>query len=86
LLNIFPNKPFGTNQKMVFKNLLKINETRNRIAHHEPICFNGNIISAANAQSRYDLIVEMLHWLKCNPKILYGINGVQQAINMVNSI
>jgi hypothetical protein len=39
LLNIFINRPFGTKQKDILKKLVRINEIRNRIAHHEPICF-----------------------------------------------
>ena len=42
LLTIFPNRSFGINQKTIFKNLVKINEIRNRIAHYEPICFDKN--------------------------------------------
>lgn len=86
LLEIFPNRPFGTKQKTVFQHLIKINEIRNRIAHHEPIYFDkttGNI-STSYTEKRYKLIVELLCWLGCNPKkILYGIDGVQRAINKV---
>ncbi|WP_345229747.1 Abi family protein [Olivibacter ginsenosidimutans] len=44
LLKIFPAKPTTTpaiqyNHSYVFNQLGKINELRNRIAHHEPICF-----------------------------------------------
>jgi hypothetical protein len=86
LLEIFPNRSFGIKQKIVFKNLMKINDIRNRIAHYEPICFDKNTgaISTLFAERRYQLILELLHWLGCNPrKILYGIDGVQNAINNV---
>jgi hypothetical protein len=86
LLEIFPNRPFGTKQKTVFKNLTKINDIRNRIAHHEPICFDkttGNI-SINYTEKRYDLIKEMLYWLGCNPKnILFGIDRVQNATRKI---
>lgn len=85
LLQIFSNKPHGLHQKEVFKNLVGINETRNRIAHYEPICFDksGNI-SSFPMQGRYDLIIEMLGWLGCpQRKILYGIDGVQNAIDEI---
>lgn len=83
LLEIFPNRPFGTKQKTIFQNLIKINDIRNRIAHHEPICFDktSGAISTSYAEKRYNLIIELLYWLGCNPKkILYGIDGVQKAI------
>lgn len=44
LLNIFPNKPISTKSNhydntYIYNELDKINTIRNRIAHHEPICF-----------------------------------------------
>jgi hypothetical protein len=87
LLEIFVNRPAGTPQKDIFQMLLKINELRNRIAHYEPICFDGQIISTSRVLRRYNLIIDLLHWLGCNPvTILYDIDGVKQAINTVNSI
>ncbi|HVU53618.1 MAG TPA: hypothetical protein VHD83_01120 [Puia sp.] len=84
LLQIFPNRPGGVSQKDVFQNLFKINQIRNRIAHYEPICFerSTSLISSIPIQKRYNLIIEMLHWLGCNPrKILYGIDGVPKVID-----
>jgi len=89
LLQIFPNRPHGIRQKDIFKNLIRINDTRNRIAHYEPICFNKltGTISSIPIQRRYELIVAMLVWLGCNPpKILYGIDGVQKVAHEINSI
>jgi len=89
LLEIFPNRPFGTRQKTVFQNLIKINDIRNRIAHYEPICFDKNTggISTAFAEKRYQLILELLHWLGCNPKrILYGIDSVPTGINVIKQL
>lgn len=89
LLEIFPNRPLGVNQKTVFQDLVKINEIRNRIAHYEPICFQKGteMVSTTHAASRYMLILELLHWLGCNPRrILYGLDGVSRAIAVVNLI
>jgi hypothetical protein len=87
LLNIFINRPFGINQKDVYKKLMKVNEIRNRIAHHEPICFEENTISTVKTERRYMLILELLEWLGCKPKkILYGINGVRKEIEKINAI
>ncbi|MGB8194767.1 MAG: hypothetical protein WCF67_22730 [Chitinophagaceae bacterium] len=89
LLGIFSNKPTGTRQKIVFKNLFKINDLRNRIAHYEPICFDpqkGNI-STAQVKRRYDLVKEMLYWLGCDPTtILDGIDWVEEAIQRIDDI
>ncbi|HWK06155.1 MAG TPA: hypothetical protein VNS58_21085 [Puia sp.] len=87
LLEIFPKRPFGTNQKKVFQNLIKINDIRNRIAHHEPVCFDKNTIAVKRPEKRYELIVELLEWLGCNPQqILYGIDGVRESINIIDDI
>jgi hypothetical protein len=77
LLEIFPNRPFGTRQKDVFGHLTKINDVRNRVAHYEPICFDNLIISTEQVTRRYRLILDLLHCMVCNPtRILYGIDGV----------
>ena len=41
LLQIFPNKAHGLKQTDIYRELTAIREFRNRIAHHEPICFNA---------------------------------------------
>ena len=42
LLQIFPNRCKGLKQTDVYNDLTQIREFRNRIAHHEPICFDAN--------------------------------------------
>ena len=42
LLQIFPNRRKGLRQIDVYNDLTLIRELRNRIAHHEPICFDSN--------------------------------------------
>lgn len=87
LLSIFPKRPFGVKQKDIFKRLVKVNEIRNRIAHHEPICFDGNVISTARTQRRYDTMLELFTWLGCDTKkILYGIDYVPRSIAAINRI
>lgn len=89
LLEIFPNRFRGTRPKDIFKALIRINDTRNRIAHYEPVCFDKSTgsISCAPIQRRYDLIIELLSWMGYTPgKLLYGINGVQKAIDEIKNI
>lgn len=87
LLKIFINRPFRVKQKDILKRLIKINEIRNRIAHHEPICFDGAQISTARTERRYHIILELLEWLGSNPKkILRGIDKVPKSILAVNCI
>lgn len=57
LLQIFPNKKKGLTQKDVYNDLCAIRELRNRIAHHEPICFDkSKNLSTQYVVKHYDLI------------------------------
>ena len=68
LLQIFPNKQKGKNQTGVYKDLTHIREFRNRIAHHEPICFDGNgNISTTFARRHYQLICEYISYMGQQP-------------------
>ena len=64
LLRIFPNKAKGINQADVYLDLTHIREFRNRIAHHEPICFDGKgNISTDFARKHYKLIHDYITYL-----------------------
>lgn len=77
LLQILPNRPFATNYTKVFKKLTSINRIRNRIAHHEPICFGIPLsISTSYAAQKYNQIIEVLHWMGVDGRaFLYGVDG-----------
>ena len=82
LLAIFPYKQLGVGQRAVFNDLREIKAFRNRIAHHEPICFdsNGNK-SLAYALANYKLIVRYLEYLGyIENEILYGFDVNTVAI------
>ena len=68
LLRIFPNKAKGKNQADVYKDLTAIREFRNRIAHHDPICFDstGHVCSAF-ARKHYELICEYISYTGQQP-------------------
>lgn len=64
LLQIFPNRAKGTTQKMVYADITAIREFRNRIAHHEPICFDAQgAISTDYMERHYDTIKEYLRYM-----------------------
>lgn len=57
LLQIFPNRRKGLKQTDVYNDLTQIREFRNRIAHHEPICFGSDKrLDTAYARHLYGLI------------------------------
>jgi hypothetical protein len=75
LLRIFPRKTHGMNQKQIYGELDSIRAFRNRIAHHEPICFDeAGDINVNHAKHIYDLILKYLDFMGYNPnEILYGV-------------
>lgn len=73
LLKIFTKKPRGSeyNNLYVYTKLKDIKDIRNRIAHHEPICFNKeNKQDFTLVNKNYNSIIELLKWLDIDPKFL----------------
>lgn len=64
ILHVFPRRSKGIGQKAIFKELQQIRQFRNRIAHHEPICFDaaGNI-SMVMTKNNYALIQKYISFL-----------------------
>ncbi len=76
LLRIFPNRTAGLGQRAVFNELQEIKNFRNRIAHHEAICFdeNGNI-DMTITQSKYALILKYIDFLGYQSgHLFYGVD------------
>ncbi len=88
LLNILPARPFGVNHTKVFKKLASINRIRNRIAHHEPICFGiPSSASTAYAVGKYNQILELFQWMGVNAtSFLYGVDGFNRETAYINSL
>ena len=85
LLKIFPNKAKGLNQADVYLDLTHIREFRNRIAHHEPICFDGNgNISTAFARKHYQLICDYISYFGQNPQDVLQL--AETPDNIMNKI
>jgi hypothetical protein len=88
LLQILPGRPFGTNHTKVFKKLTSINRIRNRVAHHEPICFGTPLsISTIYATQKYNQIMEVLNWIGVDSNaFLYGIDGFQKEKQYIEDL
>ncbi len=88
LHHIFPNRPPATNHTDIFKKLGFINKIRNRIAHHEPICFGpDSTISTTYASDHYNAIIEVFKWFAVDSKdLLYGIDKIQSEISFINGL
>ena len=94
LLDILPAKPRSTsamqyNQRFVFNQLATINNIRNRIAHHEPICFlPGNPVkNTTYARQHYNLILQFFHWMSIDEAaLLYGLDHINTVCNEIDAI
>lgn len=76
LLRIFPNRTAGLGQRAIFNELMEIKTFRNRIAHHEPICFGeNNEIDISSTKEKYELILKYIGFLGYQSNhLFYGID------------
>lgn len=93
LLNIFPNKPKSTAQNrydntFVFNELNVINNFRNRIAHHEPICFGIPVcIDTQSVLDCYARMMRLFQWMDINAlTLLYGLDHIGQVSSKIMCI
>lgn len=85
LLNVFPNKPTSTptmqyNHTYIFNELDKVNTLRNRIAHHEPICFalGAPQIGTTYIINQYERVHKLFYWMGYDSEsMLYGLDHVR---------
>ena len=82
LLKIFPAKTTGLGQRAIYNELMAVKNFRNRIAHHEPICFDSNgSKSYGFAKEHYDLIVRYVNFLGYPEDHLYvGLDVLPDSI------
>jgi hypothetical protein len=94
LLAILPGKPRSTpaiqyNHTFVFNKLAAINDLRNRIAHHEPVCFlpGRPVKDTAYARQHYNQILELFHWMGINEAaLLYGLDHIITVCNEIDAL
>lgn len=92
LLAIFPAKPQSSpimqyNASYVFNQLSDINNIRNRIAHHEPVCFRLSLKDTSYARQHYAQINQLLNWMNIDERsLLYGLDHVNTILNKIDSL
>lgn len=94
LLRIFPAKPVSTaaiqyNHTFVFIQLSQINNLRNRIAHHEPICFvpGQPVKDTTYARQHYGLILQLFQWMSINEAaLLYGLDHINKVCAEIDAL
>ena len=88
LLHIFPELPPRCNQSFIYHKLDRINSIRNRVAHHEPICFGeGNVIGTAYARAHFQEIIDIITYMRINSKqLFYGVDSIITEANYIDTI
>lgn len=94
LLQIFPSKPQSTpaiqyNNIFIFNELARINDIRNRMAHHEPICFlpGQPIRNTTYIRQHYNLVLQLFQWMTINEgSLLYGIDHIHIVCNEIDAL
>ena len=94
LLKIFPSKPPSSiqiqyNHSYIFNELDKVNTLRNRIAHHEPVCFylNASVINTGYIVNEYQKIQMLFSWMNIDSKsMLYGLDHVLDVCDKINHL
>lgn len=94
LLNVFPNKPKSSkcnqyNNLFIFNELDAVNRLRNRIAHHEPICFQQNQeeISTLYMRNSYNRILTLFKWMGIDSNsLLYGLDHVLKLARQIDML
>lgn len=82
LLAVFPNRDFGVGQKAIYKELMQIKSFRNKIAHHEAICFDAvGKKSIVPAMCHYELILKYITFLGYQKNhLFYGLDILPDTI------
>ena len=94
LLRIFPNRPRSSaqaqyNPSYIFNELDKINTLRNRIAHHEPICFpvQGDRIYTGYIRNEYQKMRILLDWMGIESnEFLFGLDHVNRVCDKIERL
>jgi len=94
LVRVFPGKPSSTptqqyNQTYIFRELKQINDIRNRIAHHEPICFGlgTSQIDSSYVNEKYSRIITLFQWMEIDhSSLLYGMDHIAKLRGKLNSL
>ena len=89
LLAVLPNRARGLGQRAIYNELMQIKKFRNRIAHHEPICFDTAGNKDVNfARYNYNQILKYVYFLGYNKdELFYGLDVLPDTtITKINNL
>ena len=72
----------------IYSELDKIRVFRNRIAHHEPLCFDSvGTVNVSYVKEIYSLIVKYIQFLGYNTnELFYGVENPSQTISKIEKL
>ena len=72
LLHVFPSRTKGLGQRAIYNELQDVKTFRNRIAHHEAICFDtAGAKNTAQVRANYALVIKYIQFLGYQETHLY---------------
>ena len=82
ILQVFPGRTKGLGQRAIFNELQDIKAFRNRIAHHEAICFDASgAKNTAQAKTSYALVIKYIQFLGYQEvHLYYGLDVLPDKI------
>ena len=82
LLQIFPARTKGLGQRAIYNELQAIKTFRNRIAHHEAICFDHTgAKSTAGVHANYSLVIKYIQFLGYpESQLFFGLDVLPDKI------
>ncbi len=94
LMHVFPNKQKSSkgnqiNRQFIYNELDKINSLRNRIAHHEPICFltGQDVIYTDYVLKELAKIHTLFAWMGIDGNsMLYGLDHVRKICTEIDHL
>ena len=77
------------NHGYIYKELEKVNVLRNRLAHHEPVCFaiGQAAIDTNYARQFYTQILNLFKWMGIDEgSLLYGVDQLNGTLAVIDSL
>lgn len=83
IIHVFPNRPATHQRSTIHDKLDQIKMFRNRISHHEPICFNAEgLKDFSEARRMHSLIKEVLEWI--DPDMISFMKEIDYVDDTIN--
>jgi Abi-like protein len=94
LLRVYPAKPVSTptvqyNNTYIFNKLAELNDLRNRMAHHEPICFLPlqSVKDTGYSREHYALVRQLFQWMQIDEtSLLYGLDHIIDVCDEIDNL